>query len=57
MDTLLSGVTVVTMNPRMEVLFGAYLGVTDGKITYLDKVPPQETPKTIIDGTGMVAMP
>lgn len=57
MDTLLSGVTVVTMNPRMEVLFGAYLGVSEGKISYLDKVPPQETPNTIIDGTGMVAMP
>ncbi len=57
MDTLISGVTVVTMNPRMEVLFGAYLGTQAGKITYLDKVPPAETPATIIDGTGMVAMP
>ena len=45
------------MNPRMEVLFGAYLGVTDGKISYLGKTPPAETPATIIDGTGMVALP
>lgn len=57
LDTLISGVTVVTMNPRMEVIFGAYLGVTEGKISYLDKTPPQDTPSTIIDGTGMVAMP
>ena len=57
MDTLLSGVTVVTMNEKMDVLFGAYLGVTGGKISYIGKKPPKETPKTIIEGTGMVAIP
>ena len=57
MDTLISNVTVVTMNERMDVVFGAYLGVTDGKISYLAKTAPQEQPQTIIDGTGMVAMP
>lgn len=57
MDTLISNVTVVTMNERMDVLFGVYLGVTDGKIAYISKEPPQEQPQTIIDGTGMVAMP
>lgn len=57
MDTLISNVTVVTMNEKMDVLFGAYLGVTDGKITYIAKEAPGEQPKTIIDGTGMVAMP
>ncbi len=57
MDTLISNATVVTMNEKLEVFFGAYLGITDGKITYLDKEPPQEQPATIIDGTGMVAMP
>ena len=57
MDTLISNVTVVTMNEKMDVLFGAYLGVTDGKITYIAKDAPQEQPQTIIDGTGMVAMP
>ncbi len=57
MDTLISNVTVVTMNERMDVLFGAHLGVTDGKISYLSKTPPQEPPATIIDGTGMVAIP
>ena len=57
MDTLLSGVTIVTMNEIMDVLFGAYLGVTDGKISYIGKKPPKEAPKAIIEGTGMVAIP
>ena len=57
MDTLISNTTVVTVNERMDVLFGAYVGVTGGKISYMGKEPPQEQPKTIIDGTGMVAMP
>lgn len=57
MDTLISNVTLVTMNEKMDVLFGAYLGVTDGKITYIAREAPQEQPQTIIDGTGMVAMP
>ncbi len=45
------------MNEKTEVLFGAYLGITDGKISYIGKKPPEEAPKTIIEGTGMVAMP
>ena len=57
MDTLISNVTVVTMNPKMEVLFGAYIGIEDGKIASISKTAPSEQPKTIIDGTGMVAMP
>ena len=32
LDTLISNVTVVTMNPKMDVLFGAYIGIEDGKI-------------------------
>ena len=57
MDTLISNVTVVTMNERMEVLFGASIGITGGKITSISKEPPTEKPATIIDGTGMVAIP
>ena len=57
MDTLISNVTVVAMNEQMEVLFGAYIGVTDGKISYIGKNAPEEKPATIVDGTGMVAMP
>lgn len=57
MDTLISNVTAVTMNPKKEVLFGAYIGIQDGKIVSISKTPPEEAPKTIIDGTGMVAIP
>ena len=57
MDTLISNVTVVTMNEKSDVLFGAYLGIREGKIAYIGKTAPEATPKTIIDGTSMVAMP
>lgn len=57
MDTLISNATVVTMNERMDVLFGAYIGITEGKISYIGKTAPEEKPATIVDGTGMVAMP
>ena len=57
MDTLISNVTVVTMNEKMDVLFGAYLGIQEGKIAYIGKSAPEGQPKTIIDGTGMVAIP
>ena len=57
LDTLISNATVVTMNEKMDVLFGAYLGITDGKITYLRDTPPEDKPATIVDGTGMVVMP
>ena len=57
LDTLISNVTLVTMNERMQILFGAYLGIEAGKITYIGKTAPEEKPATIIDGTGMVAMP
>ena len=57
MDTLISNVTVVTMNPRNDVLFGAFIGIKDGKIVSISKKAPEDAPSTIIDGTGMVAMP
>ena len=57
MDTLISNVTVVTMNPKMEVLFGACIAIEDGKILSIEKKAPEGTPRTIIDGTGMVAIP
>ncbi len=57
MDTLISNVTVVTMNEQMDVLFGAYLGIQDRKILSISKTPPEQQPATIIDGTGMVAIP
>ena len=57
MDTLISNVTIVTMNEKMDVLFGGFVGIQDGKISYIGKTAPEDQPKTIIDGTGMVAMP
>ena len=57
MDTLISNVTVVTMNEKMDVLFGAYIGIKEGKIISITKKAPEDTPDTIIDGTGMVAIP
>ena len=57
MDTLFSHVSVVTMDARMSVWLDAFVGVTDGKISYLGKKPPEEKPGSIIDGTGMVMMP
>lgn len=57
MDILISNTTIVTMNNRMDVLFGAYLGIEAGKISYIGKTAPEDKPQTIIDGTGMVLMP
>ena len=57
MDTLISNVTIVTMNEKMDVIFGGSLGIEDGKIVLVSKAAPKEPPKTIIDGTGMVVMP
>ncbi len=57
MDTLISNVTAVTMNPRMDVIFGAFIAIEDGKIVSITRTAPEGTPNTIIDGTGMVAIP
>ena len=45
------------MNEKMDVLFGAYIGIEGGKIVSIGKQPPKDSPATIVDGTGMVAMP
>lgn len=45
------------MNEKMDVIFGAYIGIEDGKITYIGKEAPEQPPATIVDGTGMVAIP
>jgi 5-methylthioadenosine/S-adenosylhomocysteine deaminase len=57
LDTLFSNITVVTMDEENSVLLDAFVGVTDGKIAYVGRKAPQEHPKQIIDGTGMVLMP
>lgn len=57
MDLLISNATIVTMDEAMHIHFGAHLGITGSKITYIGKDAPTETPKKILDGTGMVVMP
>lgn len=57
MDTLFSNVTVVTMDEEFRVLFSAFVGVTDGKISYISRTAPTEKPSQIINGEGMVLMP
>ncbi len=57
MDTLFSHITVVTMDEAMHVWYDAFVGVTDGKITWVSQTPPEQQPKTIINGEGMVLMP
>ena len=44
MDTLISNVTIVTMNEKMDVLFGAFLGIQDGK-RLSPRPPPRNSPK------------
>ena len=38
LDTLIANVTAVTMNPKMEVIFGAYIGIEDGKIVSMAEI-------------------
>ena len=57
MDTLFSNITAVTMVDKLPVIYGAYVGVTDGKISYISKEPPQEEANRVIDGRGNVLMP
>ena len=45
------------MNPKMDVLFGAFIAIEGGKIQSITKTAPEGQPDTIIDGTGMVAIP
>ena len=57
MDTLFSNITAVTMSDKLPVVLGAYVGVTQGKISYISQTPPQEPAARTIDGRGMVLMP
>ena len=57
MDYLFSNVTCVTMDSSLHVYPNAFVGVTDEKISHVGLAAPEEQPKKIIDGTGMVLMP
>ena len=41
MDTLISNVTVVTMNNKREILFGGFIAIEDGKIYSITKIIEQ----------------
>ena len=57
MDILFSQVTAVTMFDRLPVIYDCYLGVTDGKISYMSQEPPAEAADRVIDGRGKILMP
>ena len=57
MDTLFTHASVVTMDENLTVLTDAYVGVTDGKISYLSKTEPKEAATHTVDASGMVMMP
>ena len=57
MDLLISGATVLTMDAELRVLQDAFVGITDGKISFLGKAAPTEKPRKIMDATGLVLMP
>ena len=57
MDTLISNVTIVTMNEGLDVIFGGHVGIENGKIACISRKAPEGKPTEIIDGTGMVLMP
>ena len=57
MDTLFSHVTAVTMDEAMHVFYDCFVGVTDGKISWISKTAPDEKPKQIVSGEGLVLMP
>ena len=45
MDTLIANVTAVTMNTKMEVIFGAYIGIEGGKIVSVSRTAPRSRRK------------
>ena len=57
MDTLISNVTIVTMNEGLDVIFGGHVGIENGKISHIGRKAPEGKPSEIIDGTGMVLLP
>lgn len=57
LDTLIKNVTAVTMDDENNIYSDAFIGIKDGKITYVGKEQPAEEAKKVIDGAGMIAMP
>ena len=57
LDTLIKNVTAVTMDDEKNLFANAFIGIKDGKITYVGTELPAEPAETVIDGEGRIAMP
>jgi len=57
MDLLIRNLTVLPEPGKPEVLKQAYLGITDGKISWLSTDAPQEPAAETLDGTHLAAIP
>ncbi len=57
MDTLFAHSTAVTMDESLHVYYDCFVGVTDGKISYISPKAPEERPRQIVNGQGMLLMP
>ena len=57
MDILFSNITAVTMIDKLPVIYGAYVGIENGKISYISRKAPETQADRVIDGRGMVLMP
>ena len=57
LDTLIKNVTAVTMDDEKNIFTDAFIGIKDGKITYVGNQAPAEEATQVLDGKGMIAMP
>ncbi len=58
LDLLIKNVDLITMDDRNMVIHGGFLGISDGRISYLSQKPPENAVyKQELDGQGMLAMP
>ena len=57
LDTLIKNITAVTMDDEKQIFTDAFIGIKDGKITYVGTELPAEPAETVIDGQGRIAMP
>jgi len=58
LDLLIKNVDIITMDDRNMVIHNGFLGISDGRISYLSqKLPENAAFKKELDGKGMLAMP
>lgn len=56
-DILFKNISIITSDSTQPVLYNAYLGVKDGKISYLSTNAPKTGANRVIDGTDKLLMP